>query len=62
MAGKEERKRQVRCLNCFQRFAPSQGTDVMACPHCNTEWRLTWSGPDSVKIRGPVWSRLQAHK
>lgn len=58
MAGKESRKRQVRCLNCFERFAPPPGANTMACPHCKTEWRLTWSSGESVKIRGPVWSKL----
>lgn len=59
MAGKDLRKGRVRCLNCFERFEPPSGSERMACPHCGTEWRLTWSSPSSVKIRGPVWSKLK---
>lgn len=59
MSDRESRKRQVRCLNCFQRFSPSKGVERTSCPHCGTQWRLTWSSEDSVKIRGPVWSALR---
>jgi rRNA maturation endonuclease Nob1 len=60
MAERDTRKRQVRCLNCFDRFAPPKGVDRMACPKCGIEWRLTWSSSDSVKIRGPVWSKVKS--
>ena len=55
-----KRKGQVRCLNCFERFAPQDMQEQTKCPKCNIEWRLTWSSPTSVKIRGPVWSKLNS--
>jgi predicted RNA-binding Zn-ribbon protein involved in translation (DUF1610 family) len=59
MASREGRKGQVRCLNCFERFAPLEGASQAACPKCGIEWRLAWTSPISVKIRGPVWTQMK---
>ncbi len=59
MKKKNIHKGQVRCLNCFERFAPPQGKATAKCPHCDLEWRITWSSPDSVKVRGPVWQMIK---
>ncbi|MDY7037381.1 MAG: hypothetical protein SV375_14595 [Thermodesulfobacteriota bacterium] len=59
MAKRDKRKGQVRCLNCFERFAPSEGASQAICPQCRIEWRLVWSSPASVKIRGPVWDKMR---
>ncbi|GAB4253825.1 hypothetical protein [Deferrisoma sp.] len=54
----EKRKAQIRCLNCFTRFFPEPGRKVARCPGCEMEWRLTWTGPHAVKVRGPVWEKV----
>jgi predicted RNA-binding Zn-ribbon protein involved in translation (DUF1610 family) len=59
MARKDSRKGKVRCLNCFERFTPPAGAERSACPNCGVEWRLTWSSPTAVKVRGPVWAKLK---
>jgi AcrR family transcriptional regulator len=51
------REQEIRCLNCFARFTPEQGTDRAFCPQCRVEWRLSWLTPESPKIRGPVWEK-----
>jgi predicted RNA-binding Zn-ribbon protein involved in translation (DUF1610 family) len=60
MARLDSRKEQLRCLNCFERFAPTEGATQIACPKCKMEWRLAWTSSTSVKIRGPVWSKAKA--
>ena len=45
----------IRCLNCFERIAPTNGAQTYKCPHCNYEWRISWLSPDFPRIRGPVW-------
>ena len=55
---KRNAKGQVRCLNCFERFEPAYAEEKAKCPNCKMEWRLTWSSPTSVKVRGPVWQMV----
>jgi len=55
MIKKNNNKRQIRCLNCLERFAPLVGASTTVCPKCKIEWRLTWLSNTSVKVRGPVW-------
>jgi rRNA maturation endonuclease Nob1 len=57
MKDKEKRDGEVRCLNCFERFCPSRGTDKSTCPKCGMEWRISWPYPQTAKIRGPVWEK-----
>lgn len=59
MRQKGSGKERVRCLNCFERFAPPKGASQATCPKCQMEWRLTWSSPTSVKVRGPVWAKVK---
>jgi hypothetical protein len=54
---KSPREGVVRCLNCFERFAPPKGAGVYTCPKCKVEWRISWAG-QVAKIRGPVWDKL----
>ena len=61
MSEKKNFKSAVRCLNCFTRFAPSEGAATACCPKCGIEWRLFWLSPSFVKIRGPVWSKFKEH-
>lgn len=46
---------QFRCLYCFERNSPPQGSKVYTCPHCGYSWRIWWFKPDEPRIRGPVW-------
>jgi hypothetical protein len=59
MAEKRDSKVKVRCLNCLERFEPPPAAAQAVCPKCGVEWRLYWVSPDFVKIRGPVWSKLE---
>ena len=43
---------QVRCKNCIQRFDVKPGVDKAKCPHCGTEFRISWPKPDLPYIRG----------
>lgn len=44
-----------RCLQCFERFTATVGTEIYTCPRCGFEWRLSWLIPGQPRIRGPVW-------
>jgi hypothetical protein len=46
---------EVRCLTCFERFRPSEGSDRAKCPKCGVEWRISWPYPKTARVRGPVW-------
>ncbi len=46
---------EVRCLACFTRFRPKQGSEEAKCPNCGIEWRISWPYPKTAKVRGPVW-------
>lgn len=59
MVRDDNRKGHVRCLNCFERFAPLEGASQAACPKCKMQWRLAWTSPNSVKVRGPVWAQAK---
>lgn len=58
----KSRDREVRCLNCFTRFAPEIGAERAACPSCGVEWRISWPWPSFAKIRGPVWDNYPSPK
>ncbi|MBN2239911.1 MAG: hypothetical protein JW712_09050 [Dehalococcoidales bacterium] len=46
----------IRCLNCYERITFTTHAETAKCPKCGYEWRLSWIlGPDSPRIRGPVW-------
>lgn len=59
MSKEYDSKGQVRCLNCFTRFTPELNAVKASCPECGTEWRVVWSSPNFVKVRGPVWDKLK---
>jgi len=42
----------VRCKNCIQRFKVEPGAAKAKCPHCGTEYRISWPKPDLPYIRG----------
>ncbi|MBU0544870.1 MAG: hypothetical protein KKH97_06000, partial [Proteobacteria bacterium] len=47
--------REARCLACFTRFWPKQGSEKTKCPGCGVEWKISWTYPRTAKIRGPGW-------
>jgi hypothetical protein len=59
VAEKRDSKVRVRCLNCLERFEPPQDAAQAVCPKCGLGWRLYWIDSNFVKIRGPVWSKLE---
>ena len=44
--------REVRCLNCLNRFQVEPKSDVATCPHCDIKYRISWLTPNQPKIRG----------
>jgi len=42
----------VRCKNCIKRFKVEPGVTKAKCPHCGTEFRISWPKPDLPYIRG----------
>jgi hypothetical protein len=53
------RKSQIRCLNCFERHFPEYPSTDYKCGKCGMEWRLTWTSRENVKVRGPVWTKVE---
>ena len=56
---KSNRDRQLRCLNCLERFEVKKGAEDAACPKCGMQWRISWHDDGMAKIRGPVWSKVK---
>jgi len=47
----------VRCHNpsCMERLEPKKGDNIIKCPTCGMEFRVTWVKEGFPRIRGPVW-------
>lgn len=41
-----------RCYNCLKRMQIEPEQDIVKCPNCGQEWRVTWVTPETPHIRG----------